>query len=69
MLFTDREVRIENNVAQGLECTFEVRVLQNEGKVFLDTDRPGPLDNCFFPEVISGFQLTQSARDSSYRWT
>ena len=56
MLFTDREVRIEKNVAQGLECTFEVRVLQNEGKVFLDTDRPGPLDNCFFPEVISGLQ-------------
>ena len=43
MLFTDREVRIKKNFAQGLECTG-----RGQGKVFLDTDRARPVNNIFF---------------------
>ena len=64
MLFTDREVRIEKNAAS-------VRTFKTEGNVFLDTDRPRPVNNTnhyFSPEicltVIPGLQLTQSAREA-----
>ena len=62
-----REVRIEKTFTQGLECTFKT-----EDKVFLDTDRPRPVNNIFSPEirlnVTSTLLLTQSAHDSYYRW-
>ena len=66
-IYIYREVRIEKTFAQGLECTFKT-----EDKVFLDTDRPRPVNNIFSPEirlnVTSSLLLTQSAHDSYYRW-
>ena len=45
MLFTDREVHIEKNFAQGLEYAALVCAFNTKGKVFLDMDRPRTVNN------------------------
>ena len=56
----------------GPRLQAEARSSKAEDKVFLDTDRPRPLNNTFiFPleiclKVRYGLLLTQSARDSFY---
>ena len=46
MLFTGREVRSGKNCARGLEY-YIVLVLETEGTVFPNTDRPRPVNNIF----------------------
>ena len=51
MLFTGREGRIGKNCARGLEY-----VLETEGTVFPNTDRPRPVNNIFYLFLSSIFR-------------